>query len=123
MALKARPADALEREALKDAYLLCRTVLHAWEEVIADDLEKPGDGWRFSLQCIRCLTRRHDIISHKDGGLVRRKYDYPEDYEMDEKVTRSELRMEFSRRHDYGDLIGIRERRNARKKKQQKRAS
>lgn len=96
-----KPKDTLEREDMRSEFLFCRTVLHAWEESVADDLEKPGDGWRFSLKCMRCETRRHDVISYTTGELVRRTYDYPDGYKLDETVTRSELRLEYHRRYEF----------------------
>lgn len=93
--------DAVEFEVLRDEYLFCRTVGHSWEEVASDDLPKPDYGWRFSLQCTRCLTRRNDIIDPRLGDGIGRNYQYPDHYRLDEKATRSEMRMEWARRRDY----------------------
>lgn len=103
----------LEREQFRDDVLACRTYQHGWEEVIADDLEAPGDGWRLSLTCFRCLTRRHDIIAFHTGELVRRTYDYPDGYDIGVTVTRSEMRVEYARRHNYEFIQSKRQRRKA----------
>lgn len=109
-----KATDALTRENLRDDYLFCRTVGHAWEEIVADDLPKPEFGWRFSVQCVRCHTHRHQIIDDRTGDSVNRSYDYPEGYQLDEKVTRSEWRMELVQRRNY-DFV--RAHRSKRKKK------
>jgi hypothetical protein len=97
--------DGVYYETLRDDYLFCRTVGHAWEEVVAIDLPKPEFGWRFSVRCMRCTTHRHMIIDPRLGDAVSKRYDYPEGYKLDEKATRSEIRMEWGRRRDY-DFIG-----------------
>jgi hypothetical protein len=91
-------ADAANRESLRDAYLLCRTISHSWRHAIDPNLDRPMEGWRFSLQCTRCKTRRHDVISHDTGELLQRRYVHPDDYDIGERVTRSELRVEIGRR-------------------------
>jgi hypothetical protein len=92
-------------EDLRDAFLLCRTIGHGWDEVVRNDLEKPEYGWRFSLRCTRCLCERHDVIDPRNGDLVPngRRYFHPDGYELDEKVTRSEFRQEWARRNHYFD--------------------
>lgn len=99
--LSSGPESAVSFEELRDAFLLCRTISHGWEEVVRNDLDKPDYGWRFSLRCNRCACERHDIIDPYNGDLIRRRYIHPDGYELDEKVTRSEFRQEWARRNQY----------------------
>lgn len=82
---------------MKIEYIWCRTVGHAWQEFFP--LKKKSTyGTRLSLECVRCSTTRHDIVSWVDGSLLDRNYEYPEDYRMSEKLTRSEFRKLLIRR-------------------------
>lgn len=114
MSNKPHKHDGVYYDTLRDNYLFCRTVGHSWEEVVAHDLPKPDYGWRFSVQCTRCHTHRHFLIDPNNGDSFSRKYDYPEGYQLDEKATRSEMRMEWGRRRDY-DFIGANRRKRAKK--------
>ena len=77
--------------ALNDAYVMCRTLGHAWDDFIP--MRKPAKfGDRLSLRCIRCETERHDVVSWVDGSLLQREYQHPEGYAMAAKHTRAEFR-------------------------------
>lgn len=103
-------------EDLRDDFMLCRTLRHAWEEVVEDTLERPqvqGDWW-WVLRCSRCQTKRI-ILVDVFGNYVRLpRYVYPDGYQLDEKVTSSELRVEWAKRHSYG---AVEQQRTKRKKK------
>lgn len=108
-------SEPVAAEDLRDEYLWCRTVGHSWEEVVADDLPRPEHGWRMALQCSRCLTRRNQIIDDRTGDAEGRRYDYPEGYKLDEKATRSEMRLEYSKRRQYDFIAENRTRRSKKK--------
>lgn len=86
--------------ATQDVSYSCRLLRHAWK------LMKPSDP-RLSdyehhrlyrnvlhLECLRCPTLRHDSFD-TNGHLQHRKYDYPDDYRMDEeeRPTQEQLRL------------------------------
>jgi hypothetical protein len=105
--------DPLLVESLRDDFHQCRTFMHNWYPFIATDVDPPQDGWLVTARCETCTTVRFDVRSFHDGSLIRRRYDYPQGYELDEKVTRSELFMEYARRNSYEFINQQREKRRS----------
>ncbi len=97
--------DALTYEDLRDNYLFCRAVGHAWQEAKPKGLPELESGWYFVLKCSSCKTRRIDVIGNiigaNSGEMQRRKYDYPTGYRLSEKATRSQIREEIGKRRKY----------------------
>lgn len=72
---------------------------HAWFQGSASDLESAEKGfWWFVLRCERCESKRIDLISITSGDVETRRYEYPEGYEINETVTRSQLRLQWEQR-------------------------
>ncbi len=89
---------------LADQYLICRTFLHAWDDVTGlDGVEVPPShepmGARIVLRCLRCDTIRYDTVSIINGLLLSRGYKYPEGYHLapydGEYTLRQEMRFEY----------------------------
>lgn len=99
---------------MREDYVMCRLALHAWEEVGDDSITRPEEPgwWWLVLQCVRCDTKRYDLITSSYEVWTRR-YKYPNGYQIDEKVTRSDMRREWAYRH-HADAIEVR--RNTRNK-------
>lgn len=73
-----RPDVLTWAEDLPDAYLNCRTLLHAWRAYTARYV--PEDHcYEQVVRCTRCKTRRIETLS-QTGHLQSRRYDYPDDY-------------------------------------------
>lgn len=101
--------DAVGHEDLSDAYLLCRTLGHAWYEQSASDLESAGRGfWWLVVSCERCSARRVDLVGLKSGSVEKRRYEYPDGYEINETTTRSQLRVEWERRRNEHRRLTVR---------------
>jgi hypothetical protein len=95
------------RSELPTAYVYCRALLHAWDEI-------PYDGnapthWRSNLRsvsivqlrCTRCGTQRYDIWSNITGEVIERKYATPEGYSLPKGEGRKVLiRREYLSRRD-----------------------
>jgi hypothetical protein len=97
--------DAVSIEMLRSEFLKCRTIAHAWFEAPADDLQKPdikGDWW-LNVACERCTTRRIDLIS-ESGERISRRYKHPKQYQLDEKLTLDEMRVEWAHRAKLGRM-------------------
>jgi hypothetical protein len=78
--------------ALDDEKVYCRTLGHSWDDYLP--MKRPAKfGDRLSFRCVRCATVRHDIVSWVDGQLLDRQYEYPDDYHLAEKFSRSEFRL------------------------------
>lgn len=101
-------------------YTECRTYNHSWSQFFPNDWEPPLAGWRLSLRCTRCNTQRHDLVSTSSGGLIGRRYEWPEDYRViGEAPTRDELRAQMFARlksqlaehHAVGTITPIRKKR------------
>lgn len=86
-----------QRRAMEEAYLLCRTFGHLWDEFMPHGMRKASFGYRISLRCVRCTTERHDLIDVR-GEVGQREYRYPDDYSLPSGVKRPELRVELVRR-------------------------
>jgi hypothetical protein len=118
MARTMRPRGT-ETPSARD-YTDCRTYSHAWSQFYPTDWEAPLSGWRLSLRCTRCDTQRHDLISASSGGLLGRRYEWPEDYRIaGEAPSRDELRAQMFTRlkaqlaehNAVGNITPIRKRR------------
>lgn len=98
-------AEAVRLEELRQDFADCRGDLrHSWERLPIGQWEKsvldsPGRGAYWSLaRCARCATKRVALISEDTGDVLKRDYDYPEGYQLDEKVTIADLRVLFRQR-------------------------
>lgn len=90
---------SLTHEDLRNEYVQCRTYGHAWFEQSASGLGKPERGYMWMLlACTRCTTEREDLVDDRTGDVFGRKYRYPDGYEINETVVRSQLRLEWSKR-------------------------
>lgn len=69
----------MNRYATHTAYLLCRTVGHAWDVIDATKTGRHG-GNPVWLRCERCGTERHDAINNTTGELIGRNYVYNDTY-------------------------------------------
>lgn len=67
------------RYSRQAAYLLCRTLGHAWMPIAAEHVGRLG-GDPLWLRCERCDTERHDSISRTTGDLMTRQYVYDDSY-------------------------------------------
>lgn len=87
------PAAQLERIYRHREFVTCRTFGHAWDSIPVT--EPDPDGPQFWLRCTRCTTLRRDVIDQRYGSLIRRKYDYPDDYQMkgEDVPTRDDFRL------------------------------
>lgn len=94
--------DGFTAETLPAQFLFCRNAMHAWEEVAADKMDRPGPGqWWQIYRCIRCGTERSTLIGSDGSYLFHPRYRYPEGYRMAVKVTRSEMRVQWAIRNHY----------------------
>lgn len=78
-----------------DEFRECRTLGHAMFRFQANDLDRPDFGWRLSVRCERCSTQRHDIIDHRTGSIIGRRYIWPDGYLLEPglgRTTRDEMR-------------------------------
>jgi hypothetical protein len=103
------PAGAIAPTTnLKDDFVICRTLLHSWDEI-------PDDGGRLKeyrtnkttarmlFRCTRCGTCRYEVWNILTGDLVSRSYDYVEDYQADPGsgwTQRKIFRQEWAKRWD-----------------------
>lgn len=93
-----------------DEQVVCRTLMHAWEEADPDEADNQ---WRADVPgvhiifiCIRCEMIKREIWSPVTGNLLARYYIQPENYPVapeDRKeykgLLRSEARIEYVKRH------------------------
>lgn len=92
-------SEAVTHEDLRDAFLECRRLGHAWYSASASHLSAAETGFYWDVNaCARCTADRTDLVVSGVGDVVSRKYRYPEGYEIDESVTRSQLRVEWEKR-------------------------
>jgi hypothetical protein len=63
---------------IRDEFLLCRDLGHAWAPHDVKISRKYGEIHRI-LQCRSCPTQRTQILS-MDGEIKRSRYEYPEGY-------------------------------------------
>jgi len=80
-------------------YVQCRTFGHTWH--IGNPEHESGAYYAMVLICSVCHTRRLDTVNLRNGGIVARRYEYPEDYlsGKGEGLARFVYRIEFVRRH------------------------
>jgi hypothetical protein len=76
------PAERIAISDLRNEYLLCRALGHAWEEI--PNAEFSPELWRTSsaalaVRCVRCTTERHDYLD-KQFDVSSRQYKYPPMY-------------------------------------------
>lgn len=75
--------EELHPGQLRDEYLLCRTLGHAWDDnptaEVDSDLFRASSGC-LALRCARCHTERFDYLDNT-MGLFARYYRYPVDYQ------------------------------------------
>jgi hypothetical protein len=89
----------------KELQMQCRSLRHSWD-FFTPVQWSPGYGLmtqardRLHLRCLRCGTVRHDGYD-KDGELLARRYDYPDDYkiDVDERPTTAQLRLWMVKRN------------------------
>jgi hypothetical protein len=96
-------AEAVRLEELRQEYAECRGDLrHAWERIpLSGELESPGKGAYWSMtRCTRCGTERKALVSEHTGEVLKRGYEYPEGYRIDQTVTIAELRVLFRQRQE-----------------------
>lgn len=75
---EANVADVAEfAEALPEKFLYCREMGHNWRPYTAGRF-KDG-GFERVLRCVRCRTRRVQVISSK-GVVLRNQYVHPDGY-------------------------------------------
>jgi hypothetical protein len=83
------------KRPLREQFVECRTIGHAWESFIPFDMRAPQIGYRLSVRCTRCPTERHDLVNRITGAVVQRQYVYPDGYALAEKLTRAQWRRRF----------------------------
>ena len=90
----------VNKVTLDDAATLCRAFGHAWSPIttaynapVAKRVKAGKQAWNIDVQCDRCTTKRHDLVS-SSGELATRRYVYPEGYKRT-RIPRPELRMEL----------------------------
>jgi hypothetical protein len=88
---------ATRRQQLRDQFVECRTIGHAWDAFIPHDKRAPQFGARVSLRCLRCSMERHDLVNRITGDIVSRSYDAPDGYRLAEKLTRAQWRRRYVR--------------------------
>jgi hypothetical protein len=73
----------MEISELRDEFLLCRTLGHAWDDnptaEVDSQLFKASQGC-LALRCTRCATERFDYLDNS-MGVFTRYYRYPQGYE------------------------------------------
>jgi hypothetical protein len=76
-------------------YVRCRTFGHSWDDIPVTETDP--DGPQFWLRCVNCHSVRRDTFHRMTGELIRRKYDYPDHYQLsgDEVPTRDEFRLQL----------------------------
>lgn len=93
--------DRVDIRDLEDAYVICRTLGHAWDDnpngEVQSDLFRASRG-AITLRCTRCTTERFDYIA-QDMTVFQRYYRYPSHYNtIRGQGTRPNLRGELFRR-------------------------
>ena len=95
--LQSRPTVAVDKELraqinratkLPDVFLLCRLVGHAWHRILPD--RPPPFGRLIVWECVRCGSKRDDVVRDGDGMLLHRGYRYAEGYLLEKPVDRKE---------------------------------
>lgn len=75
-----RPSLAERAHQLKDAYVTCRTIGHAWRPMTASWHPDQG-AYYAAYRCTRCRTERRCWYD-RHGRPASTSYDYPEGYAM-----------------------------------------
>lgn len=100
------PKKATEVGAMEDSFLYCREKGHHWEhknDRLTFGARKRVSEAERSWMCRNCTTTMTEVISVPDFQIVRRKYDYPDNYladvpAMGGRMLRPDVRREqFSR--------------------------
>jgi hypothetical protein len=85
--------------ALKDEYLECRDLRHAWKRLgIFRETDEFGTYLRKVLQCSRCRTRGIDTLTLSGVRLRPRRYEHPDGYSIEGGLMSLEVRVEQLRR-------------------------
>jgi hypothetical protein len=80
---------------LESAFIQCRTLRHAWDEIPDDGgtskrvFKESGGVARLMFRCERCSTLRREAWGKITGTLLFRTYEYPDDYSLEDKDERS----------------------------------
>lgn len=82
---------------VQDDYLKCRSWGHMWDDY--RPLGRDRGDYVLTLRCDRCATERVDTLDSA-GDVIRRNYEYPEDYKISgyisgDRATAPELRREL----------------------------
>lgn len=95
-------AQIARAAALPNEFLDCRSLGHAWHEVVPDRDVPHGE--LHAYQCGRCLMLRRDVIAPMYGEILSRNYDAQPGYYQrrtesgDRPFSAPALRAERSRR-------------------------
>lgn len=91
--------DVTDITTLLDTYVLCRTLLHAWDPIPPPPTDEPYYGVREYLRCTRCGMIRYSTFSPFTGARTGNlQYVPPPGYATSRWVPRAEWRMEANRR-------------------------
>lgn len=94
-------SDRVDITELEDAYVLCRTLGHSWDEypngVISPSMAAASVG-TLTLRCTRCRMERTDYIDNLMGVWNRRYIAPPRYNTIRGQGTRPNLRSEMFRR-------------------------
>lgn len=88
-------------DEIADAYVICRTIGHAWDDNPAGEVD--SDLWRvakgvIALRCTRCYTERFDYINDS-MAVFQRYYRYPDNWtKVEGEGKRPQFRGEMLRR-------------------------
>lgn len=104
-------SDKVSKEDLEDKFLLCRTLGHSWKPFSQKGMTTVDYGWRFSVRCSSCRTKRHQIIHYGTGIVSKIEYIYPKGYRLTEKASRVEMRLEYAKRNRYDFIAANQEKR------------
>ena len=96
------PSNPLRK--LPDAYLACRDLRHAWEELGYFRERGSGRGGGpiiRKLRCLRCGTLRRDTLSNSYTEKTTHYYGHPEGYRIEGmgRAAMDEVRKEVVKRH------------------------
>jgi hypothetical protein len=94
VATKAMPP--LRRRSKMEAFVRCRTLRHAWDEIGGGD-RRPEFGTLACLRCIFCGTLRYDRYSRITGErLGNPEYVWPDGYRDTEKHDQAWWRQQWA---------------------------
>lgn len=88
-----------EPSEVRDAYVRCRAVGHVWVDFVPRGMRAPSFGYRLSMRCRSCGTKRHDLWNSR-GDMLQRAYVYADEYQIKGIGTnRDQWRAEVLRRN------------------------